>query len=107
MYRGYYSLDAFTSFTYELKENYMKPIQITKNEAAIANEEAIYLYGYLRKKYANSTVQDLDIIMNALCFALCRLIKMHVAEGEEHILIDIIYHNIKKEFEKKTDENSL
>lgn len=76
----------------------MENISITKEEEEIANREAIYLYGYLRKKYANDTVKDLDIIMNSLCFALCKLIEHHVKPTEAKYLIEIINNIITKQF---------
>jgi hypothetical protein len=79
----------------------MEPIPIKEEENKIANEESIYLYGYLRKKYCNDNIKDLDIVMNSLCFALCRLIAMHVAKGEEHILIEIIKKTIESPFLKE------
>ena len=53
-------------------------IPITKEETRIANEESLYLFGYLRKKYANENTKDLDIILNSLVFALLRLMHHYV-----------------------------
>lgn len=68
----------------------MKEIPITEKETKIANEEAMYLYGYLRKKYCNESVKDLDIIMNSLCFALLRMTNMHVDSKDRKFFIEQI-----------------
>jgi len=68
----------------------MIKIPITKEENEIANEESLYIYGYLRKKYCNENVKDLDIVLNSLCFALCRLIQTNVGKKDAPAMIEII-----------------
>lgn len=71
----------------------------TKEEDKIANDEAFRIYGELRKKYPESSVRDFDIILNSLCFALCRQFKLHsMKEDAEHcaeLVKQIIYKNLK------------
>lgn len=74
----------------------MQLIPITKEEDKKANEESIYLYGYLRKKYCNENVSDLDIILNSLCFSILRLIHHHVSDSEREVMIDKIIIPILK-----------
>ena len=78
-------------------------IDITKEEDDICNAEAVYLYGYLRKKYCNENIQDLDIIMNSLCFALLRLVHHCVKKSERKkmalIIHQIILNNLDEESE--------
>ena len=68
----------------------MTKIPISKEESKIANEESLYIYGYLRKKYCNDNIKDLDIVLNSLCFALCRLIQTHVGKKDASAMIEII-----------------
>ena len=72
-------------------------VPITKEENEIANEEALYLYSYLRKKYANESIKDLDIILNSICLSLKRLIINYVPKEEREMFIDKIEVCILKE----------
>jgi len=71
----------------------------TKEEDEIANNEAFRIYGDLRKKYPESSVRDFDIILNTLCFALCRQFKLHtMAEDSERcaeLVKSIVLKNLK------------
>lgn len=78
----------------------MEKIEITEKERDIANEEAMYLYGYLRKKYANENCQDLDILLNSLCFALLRMILMHVNPSDYISMVKIINTILMEEIKK-------
>lgn len=80
----------------------MNEVKITEEEKKISYEEGMFIYGYLRKKYCNENVKDLDIVLNSLCCALCRLIEMHVKQGEEPRLISLINNSLMSYFcEKK------
>lgn len=68
----------------------MENIPITKNENETANQEALFIYGYLRKKYCNDNVKDLDIVLNSLCFSLIRMIHLHVGSKDRAAMIQII-----------------
>ena len=83
----------------------MKKIDITREEEKISNDEAAYLFGYLRKKYLNTeSVHGLDIILNSLSFALLRMIHLHVRPEDHYMMVEIINqilsHGIKED-EKK------
>lgn len=62
-------------------------IPITEDENKICNEEGAYLFGYLRKKYANENCRDLDICLNSLCFALLRLIDRYVPQDDKELFV--------------------
>ena len=68
----------------------MEQIPITKDECKIANEEGAYLFGYLRKKYCNDNIHDLDIVLNSLCFALLRMMHSNVRPKDRPMMIGII-----------------
>jgi hypothetical protein len=76
-------------------------IPITKDETEIANDEARYIFGYLRKKYCNDSTSDLDIVLNSLCFALLRLIKLSVAPDDHEAMVKIITDILMKEVKRK------
>jgi len=69
-------------------------IPITKRETEISNEESVYLYGYLRKKYCNEDISHLDICLNSLCFALLRLMHDYVPPKDRKIFADKIIRSI-------------
>jgi len=68
----------------------MEQIPITDEETKIAHEESAYLFGYLRKKYCNDNVHDLDIVLNSLCFSLLRMMHSNVRPNDRSIMIGII-----------------
>lgn len=73
---------------------------ITEEETKIANEEARYIYDSLRKKYCNESVRDLDIIMNALCFALLRMTHINVGKNDrEYFINNVIMQILNKGIE--------
>lgn len=75
----------------------MNEIPITDIEKQTANKEALYLFGYLRKKYCNENISDLDIILNSLCFALLRLIYSNVEKKDrQYFLESIVFEILKK-----------
>lgn len=77
--------------------NEWENIKITKEEDEICNEESRYLYGYLRKKYCNDNVHDLDIILNSLCFSILRLAKIHVDDKDRKYFFEKIVFRILKQ----------
>lgn len=78
----------------------MEHIPITKEESETANEEAAYIYGYLRKKYANESVAHLDIVLNSLCFALLRMIHNNVIKEDRKLMVGVITAILTKELRK-------
>lgn len=79
----------------------MKEVDITQEETSISNEEAIYLFGYLRKKYLNiESCSGLDIILNSLSFALLRLIHFYVRAEDHDRMVEIINIILKKGIKK-------
>jgi len=79
----------------------VEEIPITQNENNAANEEGAYIFGYLRKKYANNNVSHLDICLNSICFALLRLMKNFVEPKDHELFIDKIIVKILKNGMKK------
>jgi hypothetical protein len=77
----------------------MKFPEITNEENEICNREGCEIFANLRKKYSNDTNQDLDIILNSLCFALVRLFKLNSlqedAEKCSELIKSIVYENLK------------
>lgn len=71
-------------------------IDITQQETKIANEEAAYIFGYLRKKYCNDNIHDLDIVLNSLCFSLLRMMHSHVRPKDRAMMIGIINNVLEK-----------
>jgi hypothetical protein len=72
---------------------------ITDDENKISEQEGFKIFGYLRKKYCNNSVSDLDIVMNSLCVALVRHGKIFV-EPEDYgnylaIINKILKNNLK------------
>ncbi len=68
----------------------MPNIRISEEENKISNEEAIYIWGYLRKKYSNDNIKDLDIVLNSICFALLRLIISNVHKKDRQYFLDSV-----------------
>lgn len=68
----------------------MNKIGITKEENEIAEKESIFIFGYLRKKYCNNSISDLDIILNSLIFSLGRLIISHVSSKDYSRMVELI-----------------
>lgn len=84
----------------------MEPIDITLDENEIANKEAIYLFGYLRKKYCNENIKDLDIVLNSLCFSLLLLIHHNVGQKDRKYFLDSVVMEILKNGIKQNDNQS-
>ncbi len=78
----------------------MEMIKITEEETDISNQEARYIYGYLRKKYCNDSVHDLDVVLNSLCFSLLRMIHMHVEPRDRMAMVGIINQILQNGIQK-------
>lgn len=73
-----------------------KEIPITNEETEIAQGESLYIYGYLKKKYCNENMKDLDIILNSLCFSLLRLMNQNIDKNDHKYFIELIIKILKK-----------
>ncbi len=73
------------------KSDFIMPnIRISEEENKISNEESIYIWGYLRRKYCNDTIKDRDIILNSLCFALVNLTLSAVHKKDRQYFLDSV-----------------
>lgn len=74
----------------------MQNINITAEETKIANDEARLIFGYLRKKYCNENVRDLDIVLNSIMFAACHLLNLSVDAKDRPAMIEIMKGILEK-----------
>ena len=54
------------------------------------------IYLYLREKYPESNIVDLDNILNALCVSLIILIKNNVDESDYKEILQLIWNILNK-----------
>jgi hypothetical protein len=59
-------------------------------------EDATQIYTLLRNKYPTLSVVDLDNILNALCFSLSLMMKLHVEKDNRESFIQLIYKILSK-----------
>jgi hypothetical protein len=74
----------------------MQGINITPEETKVANDEGRLIFGYLRKKYCNDNIRDLDIVLNSIAFAALQLIHLNVRAEDRPSMVEI-FTNILRE----------
>lgn len=72
----------------------------TKEEDIICSEEGLKLFSYLRKKYSNENVRDLDIVLNSLCYGLIRLFQLNSRKEDAEICAELVKKIILKNLKK-------
>jgi hypothetical protein len=78
----------------------MDQVKITSDENKISNEESVFIYDHLRKKYCNENASNLEICLN-LCFALLRLILQYVPANDQEMFVEKIIMTTLKDGIKK------
>ena len=76
----------------------------SREEDVISSDEAFRIIGELRKKYSNHSIRDLDIILNTLCFSLCKLAQLNVGEDDYEKFAELVYKNIIKNLIAKKEK---
>lgn len=64
---------------------------IDKKSYDIASLEGFQIYSELIKRHGNDTTEDLDQVMNSLCFALICLMKNHVDKDNIPVILQVIH----------------
>lgn len=54
------------------------------------NEESAYIFNHIRNKYPADSILDIDMCLNALCFALLRLRDTSVNQKNHEEFADLV-----------------